>query len=158
MYIFSLCLMESSHSIIWDSPLGESHLVPSMQRLESVSPKISCLKYFLLQTQRFLVEKQGDYRLWKKIGIKLFINYYYWALQTEWALQFQLRKQTLSIYHKHKGKTFLCHCCLLGGNICNQLKRLSILVNEGAEMKAIVSQFDYLLDVHIDILYGWLEV
>lgn len=46
----------------------------------SMAPKIPWLKYFLFLTQRFLAEKQGNYRLWHKIEIKLFINYYYSAL------------------------------------------------------------------------------
>lgn len=50
----------------------------------SVAPKISRLKYFLFLTQSFLAEKQGNNnRLWHKIEIKLFINYYYSALQIE---------------------------------------------------------------------------
>lgn len=53
---------------------------------------------------------------------------------------------------------YLCHCCLSRGTICNELDGLSTLVNEGVEIKAIVSQFDDLLCVHMGSLSGWLKV
>lgn len=82
-----------------ENPFGAFHTI-----FRNVGPKIPCLKYFLLQTQRFLAERQGDYQLWHKTEIKWFINYYYSAPRIEWALQFQLENQALFIYYKHKRK------------------------------------------------------